>query len=250
MEKLQTKFDEHVFTTSVLEEMKDQYTASRLFKQWNEDFIDEYTGEAVPVVRREILLDRGVLIDSTVLQSIQFYLSSGDIEYVEVSNQQRSALFSLGTTAIWCITAQIGKKKKNFYLYANSAVTAIEIGTDFIEQSYKGTFKFSTIKELDLATLVSNISQEEDFEGDLKFYKTEIEIEKEENFFDREFIVKALDAENAKAIIEAYLTNKFQEENDTEEFKIKLVAAKVIPCEAIIDSSFCMKYIKRDGEAH
>lgn len=245
--KLETKHNEVVFKTSNLEEMKGMYTAKRVLKTWNEDFIDEDTGETVSIERNEILLDKGTLLDSHNLQTIDFYFRAGDITEVEVSNQKRSGLFGDNLTYTWCVGAVINGKKKNIFLYANSVYKALEISNDFLEQSYSGRFGISAIKELDSAMLITDVSQE--IEGELKFYRIEVEIEKEEQSYIREFIVKALDAENGKALIQVFLTKKFEKENDKEEFHLILQSAKVIPCEAVIDESFCLNYLE-DGEAH
>lgn len=249
MEKLETRHQEQRFFASTIEEMKGMYLAKRLLRTWYEDFVDEDTNEVVSIERNEIILDTGTHLDNHNLQVIDFHLRSGDIKEVEVSNQERKGIFSEEyLTSTWCVTATIGGKKKNIYLYANSVFIALEIAKDFIEQSYPGHFGVAGVKELNNAILITNISQDND--GELKFYNIEVEIEKGDHSYNNGFIVKALNAENGKALIEAFLTNKFQQENDVEEFHLILQSAKVIPCEAVIDSSFCAKYLdteKTDG---
>ena len=249
-EKLQTRHEEIVFKTSDLEEMKGKFIASRLLRSWKEDFVDEDTGETVSIERNEILLDKGTVIDSNVLSSINFYLSLGDITEVEVSNQKRDGIYADEYyTSAWCVTAIIAGKKKNIFLYANSVFIALEIARDFIEQKYPGRFGIATVKELSNATLITNISQET--EGELKFYRIGVEIEKGESSYEREYIVKCIDAEVGKALIEAFLKTKFEKENDDEEFILTLISAKVVPCEAVIDESFCLKYLETEnGKTH
>ncbi|AZA82202.1 hypothetical protein C1637_09770 [Chryseobacterium lactis] len=247
--KLETKHQEIRFVTSDLKEMKGMYLAKRLLRTWNEDFVDEDSGEVVSIERNEIILDIGTLLDNHNLQIVDFHLSSGDIARVDVSNQKRDGIFSDEyLTSTWCVTAVIGGKKKNIYMYANSVFVALDIAKDFIEQSYPGHFGIAGVKELNNAVLITNVSQEND--GELKFYMIEVEIEKDEHSYNNGFIVKALNAENGKALIEAFLTNKFKEENDLGEFHLILQSAKVIPCEAVIDSVFSSKYLdieKVDG---
>lgn len=252
MKKLDTRHQENKFFATTLEEMKGMYTAKRLLRSWFEDFIDEDTGETVPIERHEIILNMGVLLDDYALQVVHFHLSSGDIKEVEVSDQKREGIFSENySTSTWCVTATILGKKKNIYLYANSVFVALEIATDFIEQQYVGHFGIIGVKELNAAILITNISQETD--GELKFHNIEVEIEKDEHSYCNVFIVKALNAENGKALIEAFLKNKFLSENEDDEFQLILLSAKVIPCEAVIDTAFSSKYLeeqKSDGKAH
>ncbi len=242
-DKLQTKHEETIFTATSIEEMKGLFTAKRLLRTWYEDFVDEDTGETVSIERNEIILDKGALLDNVTLQTVNFYLSSGDIKEVLVSNQQRLGLFSDEYyTSTWCVTAVINDKKKNIYLYSNSVHIALDIAKDFIEQTYPGRFGIASVKELNNATLITSVSQEND--GEMKFYRIEVEIEKDETTQNAEFIIKGMDAENAKALIEAYLKMKFEKDNDFEEFNLTLLSAKVIPCEAVIDADFCLKYLK------
>jgi len=244
-EKLETKHQEKRFLASTLEEMKGFYTTKRLLRTWFEDFIDEDTGEKVSIERNEIILNMGILLDNHHLQVVDFHMRSGDITSVEVSNQKREGIFSNEyLTSIWCVTATIGGKKKNIYLYANSVFIALEIATDFIEQTYPGHFGILGVKELNDAILITNVSQEND--GELKFHNIEVEIEKDEHSYNNVFIVKAMNAENGKALIEAFLKNKFISENENDEFQLILLSAKVIPCEAVIDASFSAKYLEEE----
>jgi len=86
---MQTKFNEIIRRTSKIEEMEGNYLAQRLLRTWTEEFIDQDTGEVVTVPRNEIIFDKGVFIDGDVLSQINFFLQSGDIQKVLVSNQKR-----------------------------------------------------------------------------------------------------------------------------------------------------------------
>lgn len=244
-EKLETRHQEKKFVTADLKKMKGLFLAKRLIRTWNEDFIDEDTTEVVPIERNEIILEAGTILDNHSLQVVDFHLTSGDITEVEVSNQKRDGIFMESKySSTWCVTAIIGSKKKNIFLYANSVLTAIDIVQDYSEQSYPGRFSIAVVKESDSTILITNISQESD--GELKFYKIEVEIEKDDYSYNNGFIVRALNAENGKALIEAFLTNKFLEKNDASEFHLILQSAKTIPCEAVTDTNFCSKYLKEE----
>ena len=69
-------------------------------------------------------MDHGTYIDSTILQTVNFHLSSVDIDSVEVSDQ-KEGVFTSSFTSIWCVTALIGNKKKNIYLYSDSVFNSL-----------------------------------------------------------------------------------------------------------------------------
>lgn len=73
-----------VTETSKPEEMYNKYLAESVAKHWNEDFVDEDTGEPVSIERTEVLFDRGTYIDDDMLQKIMFSIQAEEIETVKV----------------------------------------------------------------------------------------------------------------------------------------------------------------------
>lgn len=73
-----------VIETSKPEEMYNKYLAEKVVKSWNEDFVDEDTGEPVTIERTEILFDRGTYIDDDMLQKIMFSIQAEEIQTVKV----------------------------------------------------------------------------------------------------------------------------------------------------------------------
>ena len=71
---IQTRKDEIRFFTNKPEEMLGKYLAKRLLRTWQEDFVDNDTGEVVSIDRNEIIADRGQLITrlrfSPLLESV------------------------------------------------------------------------------------------------------------------------------------------------------------------------------------
>lgn len=57
-EKIQTRKDEVRFKTSDIRRIIGKYLAANVLRTWNEDFVDDDTGEVVTIERNEILLDR------------------------------------------------------------------------------------------------------------------------------------------------------------------------------------------------
>ena len=98
---IQTRKDEIRFFTNKPEEMLGKYLAKRLLRTWQEDFVDNDTGEVVSIDRNEIIADRGQLITGDLLAVIRFHLQSGDISEVEVSNQKREGI-SLDGYYMYC----------------------------------------------------------------------------------------------------------------------------------------------------
>lgn len=227
-EKLNTKHEANIFKTADLDEMQGMFTANRVIRSWSEDFHDEDTGEVVTIERNEIILERGVFLDPNALQTISFHLSAGDIKEVEVTNQERKGVFNENYNySIWIVTAVIGGKKKNYFLYAKSVNMAFNIAVDFLEQVHSAGFGISAIKEYDSAYLLP-------------------EKEHEENEFTETFILKTSDAEKGKQRIEAAITKRLIDQKRTPEFIATIISAKTIPCESIIDLDFCKKYIEAE----
>ncbi len=223
MNKLQTKHNEVIIKTSTLEEIKDKYLAERLLRTWNEDFIDEDTGETVSIERNEIIFDKGTLILNDELSQINFYLQSGDIKKVAVSNQKRIGHSANGYTSVWSVTVRVYKKKKTYFLYANSIQLAIKIITDYLEQTIDGAFVFTSIKEIDYSNL---IPIQEDSDGK-EFYKTEVEVTYEdEEPINRTYILQANDAEQAKELIVNFITIQLNSEKKNTSFETTIISAK------------------------
>lgn len=58
-EKIQTRKDEVRFKTSDIRRIIGKYLAANVLRTWNEDFVDDDTGEVVTIERNEILFERG-----------------------------------------------------------------------------------------------------------------------------------------------------------------------------------------------
>lgn len=241
-----TKFDEVLITTSDVSEMKDLYLGQRLLRTWKEDFIDEDTGEVVSIERNELILDKGTHLDPNNLQIVNFHLQSGDIKDVVISNQKRDCTRIYKGVNLWLVSIELNSKKKNIYLYANSVENAIEIATDYIEQNHSGSFALKNLKELDYINLIIDKNDEdledEINEEDVSIYVVNVEITEEEGSYKNSFILKSNDVESAKKIIEDYLIKKKVQNNVKPEFDMKILQAKTISCNFIVDPDFSIRY--------
>ena len=76
--------DIKVTETNKPEEMLHKYLAESAVKTWTENFIDQDTGEKVPVERHEVIFDRGTYIDESLLPKIMFSIQSEELKTVKV----------------------------------------------------------------------------------------------------------------------------------------------------------------------
>ena len=76
--------DIKVIETNKAEEMLHKYLAESAVKTWTENFVDEDTGETVPVERNEVIFDRGTYIDESLLPKIMFSIQSEELKTVKV----------------------------------------------------------------------------------------------------------------------------------------------------------------------
>lgn len=238
-----TKHEEIIITTSNLEEMKGLYLAERLFRKWSEDFADEDTGEVVSIERKEVLFSKGTLLDSKVLSELNFFLQSGDIKEVRVTNQQRECERVFGYASLWQSQIVLNGKKKTLYLYANSVENAIAITEDYVEQKYQGSFDLKLLKELDYSNLLAESDSEKEQELDeLDVYKMEIELIEDGEKYNSSYVVHGTDAEDCKKVIYDFIMKNRIKESRNVDFEIKIISAKTIPCNYIIDAEFCKKH--------
>lgn len=249
MKSVETKKDEVREITSDISRMKGKYLVYDLKRSWKEDFLDEGSGEVVSIERKELIYERGTLLQAEELSRIQFFMNEGSISEVEVSNQKRMS-YEFKNTYIYPYMAQVdveGKKKK-FLMLDNSVDNALEIVKDYVELNYTGRYQVAMVKEyenhiiivdtmlkkpLDDVTklaldeeLYSREERDQILKGDdenkpgtLKFYKikTRVSFTDEDNKDEiyQGFIVNTYTAERAIMLINDYL-NREQNKHEKE----------------------------------
>lgn len=258
---IETRKDEVRKTTSEPKEMLGKYLAERLLRSWKEEFIDEDTGEVVNIERHEVILDKGTRLDGHNLAEIDFFLQSGDVKEVIVSNQKRLA-YSLKNEALYPYIAviRIGKKNKKFILHSASVEMAIEIVKDYVELNFTEGFILTNIKEFERCIILKdtlkkyeddttidlgNIDLEEyaneDF--DLKFYQISVTIKNDESEYLQSFLIETTDADKAMIVIKDFIIKSYLDSNQcVSDIEIKLETAKIVPCDSIIEKEFSMAY--------
>lgn len=249
---IQTRKTEERYFTNDPKRMLGRYLVNRLCRTWTETFIDEDTGDTVPIERNEILFDKGTLITQDNLAKIRFYMAEGSVNEVEVSNQRR-ACFEMLNARFYPYVAQvtIGDKRKKVLLYATGVENAITIIKDYVELNFEGMFNISMVKEFEscivlldklkgvkysfekdfcsgkisaeefLEALVLQVDEEqreqEEEQISKKWYKINSKIittDKEGNETTEffHFVVNSTSAERANMLINVYLKRKQDEE--------------------------------------
>ena len=247
---MRTKHEEVIKTTSDLSEMKDLYLAERLYKGLEEDFVDEDSGEVVTIQRKEMLYEKGTLLDMNTLSELNFHLQAGDFTEVKVSNIKRSCILHHQSTNLWSVTVDLNGKNKTLYLYANSAIMAIEIASDFIEQTFSGHYGIKNVKSMNYFHLVIDKNDDEEEDEDEEtvedVYQVTLEISDDGVSYNNAFVLKASDAENAKQKISSYMVQKRLKAEGSVDFETKIISAKTIPCNSIINPTFSKAYLSEE----
>lgn len=209
-EKIETKHTERRFRTTDPALMQNMFTASRVLKTWKEDFIDENTGEVVPIERNEVILDRGVLIGPDKLTELQFHIQCGDVKEVEVSNQRRMAYpIERKYLRPYLAVAEAGDKKQKLLFWSQSMEQAIPLLKDYIELKYSGGFLLLSIKEFDTSIILldtfKKLKSESDGEREIEEGENELD-DDNKKFYQIEFNAVAIDGTSTTytAVVQTY----------------------------------------------
>ena len=149
------------FRTSDPKEMLGKYLPKPVLKTWYENFRDEDTGEIVPIERHEIIMQAGGEITQEVLQQLMFAIQAGDIEDVEVCDEDVRPMnvktanylmpFSLELER-WGIENVI---KDHYVCYAQDINQAIRIATEFgqMYRGFSGDVKVNRVVRIDASPI-------------------------------------------------------------------------------------------------
>lgn len=270
---IQTKFNEERKVTSNPREMLNKYIAKRVLKTWKEDFIDEDTGIVTSLERQQVLFERGIFIDQDTLANIQFFMSAGDFEEIEVSNQKRIAQH-LESTYLHPFIAQavIYDKKVKFLFHATKVDTALLLLKDYIELNYNHGFYISMIKEFDSCIILTdtlkkakadipfdewdNINPDEiadEDSEDKKFWQIECRINEDERYSTTQlFVIHSFNVDRCMLLISRYINERQDlrakqalergDEFERKEFHTMIEAAKPISIGCFIPREFSEAY--------
>lgn len=263
-----TRKDAQIFTVTDPADAIGYYLAEDLTKTWQEDFADGDSGEVITINRREIIKRRGELVTADLASSLIFYIQTGDVTEIKVSDQRRQALeYNNTRLKPYKVTAIINSKRHQFILEAQTVELAMEVARDWIELNYNGDFTIIGVAALQNVVLLNStlertndetgeseeISGSGEADGETtRYYKAEAEVKityfgedtpRDVNFT---FIVKTLDVDTAKAAATAWIAAKMKDNNDPDHeissVKTTLTSATPFACTALINRAFCAAY--------
>lgn len=107
--------DIKVIETNKPDEMLHKYLAEHAVKTWTEKFVDEDTGETVPVERHEVIFDRGTYIDESLLPKIMFSIQSEELKTVKVCENKPLAKRNNMQVRRYIVKLSDGLRKGNIY---------------------------------------------------------------------------------------------------------------------------------------
>lgn len=273
MEKkeIQTKKNEIRFTTSDPQQMVGKYLAANVVRTWKEDFMDESTGEVIDIERTEILFNKGTFLDAETMASLNFYLQSGDVKAVDVSNQKRLAtLTERADPRPFKVKAAINGKNKSFILTATDMDGAKACAIDHIELNYTQPFRIISTNELqNFVILADNLRKKVEGEAedeqkleaersDARYYKIEADVDWLDADGERvsrqpyDFMIRTKNVDTAKLVITAWINAKLKENarraEETGDYdpahtaEISITSASPFNIESIIEREFCEAY--------
>lgn len=267
LKTIETRFSEVREWTSDLKKMNGKILASPARRTWKEDFIDEDTGEVVSIERHEVVMNKGKLLTGDTLSELNFFIQSGDVKEVEVSNQRRYGMVEEFYGAnLFEVTARVSLLKKKYLLHALSVKQAYDIAADWLELHAPEGFRYiSDVKAVSEYSYLrlekkdkegEDVEQEEEEESSYTekvFYKASgdiwrMEFEAEEpKRHTYKYILQADDVKEADDVVKQRLQGIIEEiENDGDRVvKFITSSAQPYPVSAIIPRAFCDEYIQR-----
>lgn len=217
------------------------FAAEDVKRTWQEDFVDEDTGEVVPVKRHEIIIRKGTEITKEVAATLAFSIQSGELEAVACSPECRAGeLAYYGNCHQYNAKIRLPRKKLNVLLWAQKISQAFDVLVDWFELNHAGDFMIASIAETDNGAYLEGEDRTEDpndIEGN-KIYSIKISMitpdgEKEGS----RLIVTAQNVDRAEAII-----GKRLEEMNGEPIQFMLEEVKVTSLDVIIPREFSLPY--------
>lgn len=252
---IQTLLNQNLIQTYDPTQMVGKYLAKHLTRKWNEDFLNDDTGEVVSVERSEIIFEKGTYIDSSNLPQIEFYMQCGEIDKVAVTDQCRQAsIIENSTVTPWVITFIKDNKKIKILLFARSLSQAIEIACDYVELTFQGLWIIDQIKSftnciyIDTSKYKSKLKLETEEEEDIKsfYFVTGIQ-QSPVGAFEYAFLLHATNVDECKKYIDLYFSEKIKdmvllsEEDDEHYFTIK--SATITSIHKVISQEFTQAYL-------
>ena len=246
--------------TSDPHEMLGKYMTGRILRTWTEKFIDEDTGEEVPVQRSEVVMEyKDEPLNRDDISQLTFYLQSGEIKGVDVADVPIRFVKPEKSHSYYPFSVQFmfGLDKFTYFCYASNLDDAIKICMDF-GVMYRHVTDFTPLKVSIISTdLVQDtdpcIPENEQIENpmtpDKTYYKvtarlTYIEGSKVKTD-DRDFIINANDVGEAKTRMARYVRELWKDmlegvDNKNNSYTIRKAAP--ITADAVVPLKFSALY--------
>ena len=244
---METKKHETRVTTSNPDVMIGMYIAEPVKKIWKESFVDTDTGETAEIERFESLFNRGTYITNEKLTEINFYLQTGEIQEITVSNQKREGIYGVSGSSIYIATVRVNNKNRKVLLYATDIEMAVAILKDYFEQKVSKIFYILGVKGFDWATVLRDTLEKDADEGMVySYYQIKIKAYFIENKTDywMDYIVHTSDTNKAISLISKDICTR--REASISDFEVMIEELKELPVSDIIDFDFCSQYANND----
>ncbi|MBR1525071.1 MAG: hypothetical protein IJ640_00225 [Prevotella sp.] len=240
---LVTRFKEVRVRISDTTSMVGKMLAESVKRKWTEDFVDEDTGEIVPVERYEIIIERGKVLTKENVAKIAFFQQEGSVEDVLVTNQDRPASYDNVHYGYFEVVATSGKNKKRLLIYAVGIPMAMQIAIDYCEQTFDRDFRIDSIK-LGTDLRVIHFNPKDNDEAPTTYYTvtvTHYDLVAQE-YTDSVFLTLAKDADTAIAIIRAVIDGN-EKNRDVFGDNYIITVSKTSPITDVVPDDFCAEYI-------
>lgn len=153
--EVQTRHNELKFRTADKAQMLNRYLAENVIAEYPDKMVDD-KGEVVEIKRTQKLFDLGTYIDQEIAAKLMFYIQSGDIANVVVSNQKRLGVEYATGRELWIAQIRTIKTDTKYKLiaYANGITQLLDIIRDYSEQKFDGGFEIMNAKKLDFHRII------------------------------------------------------------------------------------------------
>lgn len=285
-QKVETKYDEIKYRCSDPKRMVGRYTAEAVQRTYIEDFVDENDGQIHSIERHETIIQSGTEITADMIPQIRFWMQSGDIKDILISNQNRQIEEYLRPYCVpFIVSIKVGRQPKKVVVQANSLKMAIAIVADHAELKDKGgSYEITsakmatemiiiedTLRKLEREEITKNQDpMDRDIKQELKDRKEEEQEEQnpanryyqidarvsvyvDENDLSldvpRTFLVRVPDADLAKILITKWIRKNIRDRGkDDEKAKITMTLdeAVIYNCTRVIPRAFTDEYLKHE----
>lgn len=248
--------------TSDPHEMLGKYMTGRILRTWTEDFVDEDTGDLVPIERSEVVMEyKDEPLNRYDISQLTFYLQSGEIKGVDVADIPIHILKRVKPRNVYpfSVTFQSGLDSYVYFVQASTIEDALKISMDF-GNMYRNISDFNPTKCVRITSdLVPDtdpcIPESEQIENpmidDKTYYKVTArltwldELANKIQNIDRELIINADDVGEAKTRSARFVRQLWKERlegPDNKDNRYTIRKAAPVKVDAVVPIKFSALY--------